>query len=86
MTNLANRILRKPEVLTKSGMRGTQLDLAVDDEEFPQPVKLRDDGRSIGWYADEIEAWLEFRRAKRDELFRGTWKQWWADKIAASAA
>lgn len=58
------RILRKPEVLTISGMTESALDRDVRAGLFPKPVKLSDDpkARAIGWRSEEIEAWIDSRR------------------------
>ena len=75
-----NRIYRRNELPPRVGMRQTQIDEAIKDEEFPEPVVLRDGGRAIGFFEDEIISWQEYRRAKRDEVFKGNWKQWQAER------
>jgi predicted DNA-binding transcriptional regulator AlpA len=66
-------------MLARVGSKSTQIDQAIVDEEFPQPVLLHDAGRAIGWYEDEIDSWLEFRRARRDGIFQGNWKEWFGN-------
>ena len=66
-------------------MRQTQIDEAIKDEEFPEPVVLRDGGRAIGFFEDEIISWQEYRRAKRDKVFKGNWKQWQAERAATES-
>ena len=35
-------------------------------EDFPKPVRLGPGGRSIGFFAHEIDAWLETQAAERE--------------------
>jgi predicted DNA-binding transcriptional regulator AlpA len=54
------RILRYAD-LTRKGVCGSWTSLhrlRQDDQTFPQPVAI---GGGIGWYEDEIDAWLKAR-------------------------
>jgi predicted DNA-binding transcriptional regulator AlpA len=60
------RILRLPAVLAFSGYGRTQLLEKVAEKEFPAPVPLSDTGRAVGWLEEELVAWREARKAKRE--------------------
>lgn len=57
------RILRRPEVQHRSGLKRSTLYLRIARGEFPAPVKLGP--RAVGWVADEVDAWLRQRIAQR---------------------
>jgi prophage regulatory protein len=59
-------MLRKPEVLRRTGMKKTQLDEAIREGKFPRGVPVFEDGRALGWFEDEVDAHIESRRAARD--------------------
>ncbi len=56
------KILRKPAASEKVGLSAPQIDrLSRDpDSEFPEKVQLGPN--AVGWYEDELDAWLEHRR------------------------
>ena len=53
------RILREPVVLDRTGLSRTQRWRDIRRGKFPAPVELG--LNAIGWYEDEIEAWLAKR-------------------------
>lgn len=56
-------ILREPEVKQRTGKSRAQRWRDIRDGRFPAPVEL---GRnSIGWFEDEVEAWLAARPRRR---------------------
>lgn len=60
MSNTKNRrILRDPDVLARTKLSRVQRWRRVRKGTFPAPVQLGPN--SIGWYEDEIEAWLAER-------------------------
>jgi len=64
-TQRPHRILRNRAVCDKAGFRGSStLYAAMDNEGFPRPIALGP--RSVGWIEEEVDAWIEARRAKRD--------------------
>jgi prophage regulatory protein len=60
---VSDKILRKPEVVAKTGMPNSTLYAAIARGEFPAPLKLG--VRASGWLESEVEAWLESRVALR---------------------
>ncbi len=58
------RILRRPEVESKTGLRRTRLDELERKGEFPKRVRISD--RATGWRSDEIDAWIESRPRAAD--------------------
>jgi prophage regulatory protein len=68
-TQRSHRILRNRAVCDKAGFRGSStLYAAMDNEGFPRPIALGP--RSVGWIEEEVDAWIDARRAKRDESWR----------------
>ena len=62
---VARNIIRLPQVKRRIGMGETQIEAAMARGEFPKPVKIFESGRAIGWFEDEIDAYLEERAAAR---------------------
>jgi prophage regulatory protein len=54
---MATRILRLPEVKTRTGLSRSTIYVRLDKKIFPLPVPLG--GRAVGWVETEIEAWIE---------------------------
>ena len=57
------RILRLPAVEAAAGFKKSKLYAMVKEGQFPQPVRLGN--RSVGWLADEVQAWIAARAAQR---------------------
>lgn len=55
----APRILRLPEVRSRTGMSRSSIYLAIQRGEFPLQVQLTT--RSVGWREEEINLWVEAR-------------------------
>jgi len=60
---MADRILRKPEVLETVGLGNTALYELISDGEFPRPIQLSK--RSVGWLESEVQEWIKDQAAKR---------------------
>ena len=54
-----DRILRKPEVINKTGRSSTTIWRDVRKGLFPAPIEIGPN--AVGWWASEIEAWLASR-------------------------
>jgi len=63
--NLNRRLLRKPAVLERIGLRTTELYDLVREGQFPAPVPLGK--RAVAWIESEVEAWIEERVRMRQE-------------------
>jgi predicted DNA-binding transcriptional regulator AlpA len=63
MTN----ILRKPALRRKVSMGKTQIDEAIKAGILPPGVPILEGGKVLGWFEDEIDRYLEGRRAARDQ-------------------
>jgi prophage regulatory protein len=57
-------ILRRPQVMKRTGLPVSSLYRMMAVGEFPKPIQISE--RSVGWFAGEVDAWLEQRRAERD--------------------
>jgi prophage regulatory protein len=55
-------ILRKPQVIARTGLSKTTIYLRIRDGSFPAPVSLGP--RAIGWYQSEIDQWIGTRTQK----------------------
>ncbi len=55
----SRRILRDPEVTKRTGRSRVQRWRDAREGKFPSPVRLG--ANAVGWYEDEIEAWLAAR-------------------------
>ena len=53
------RIMRLPEVLTKTGLSKSALYRKKKDGLFPESVELGE--RAKGWYAADVYAWIDSR-------------------------
>lgn len=59
-----DRILRRPEVQSRTGLSRSTIYAMLAEGAFPAPVRLG--ARAVGWPESEIAAWLESRKAARD--------------------
>jgi len=61
------RLMRKPEVLTRIGLGNTTLYAQIKAGTFPAPVSLG--GRAVAWRATEVDGWIAERiAASRGQL------------------
>lgn len=60
----ARRIIRRGAVEAKTGLRRSAIYAAMSKGHFPRQVPLG--AKAVGWLEDEIDAWIEARRAERD--------------------
>jgi len=53
----SSRILRLPDVESKTGISCSSIYLMMANNTFPSPIKLSK--RSVGWLETEIDQWIE---------------------------
>lgn len=58
-------VLRKPAVSGRIGLSIPHIDRLEREGKFPRRIHLGPN--SVGWFSDEIDAWLNERAAERDE-------------------
>lgn len=58
-----SRIIRKPEVIRRTGLSDTSIWRRERDGKFPRRLPLG--GGSVGWLESEIETWIESLLAAR---------------------
>lgn len=58
------RILRRPEVERRVGLKRAAIYAMMARGRFPRPVKLGE--KAVGWVEAEIQQWLEARAVARD--------------------
>jgi prophage regulatory protein len=59
------RVLRRPEIKERTGLRDTALTDAIERGEFPAPIRPTDSGRICVWLEEEVDEWLAQRLEKR---------------------
>ena len=68
------RLIRLPEVLSRTGYGRTSIYRKMEEGTFPRSVKLGGppidprvfDSRAVAWIEDEVEQWIESRIDERD--------------------
>ncbi len=58
-----SKILKLPDVMAATALSRSSIYDFVKRGIFPAPVKLSE--RAVGWFASEVEAWLEQRAQLR---------------------
>ena len=69
-----NKLIRFPEVMSRTGYGRTSIYRKMEDGSFPKSVKLggppKDpsifDSRAVAWIEDEVDQWVEDRIEDRD--------------------
>lgn len=54
-------ILRLPRVKDRTGVSKAFIYAGVKKGTFPAPIKLTDDGRTVGWLASSVDGWIQSR-------------------------
>ena len=70
------RLIRLPEVLSRTGYGRTSIYRKMEDGSFPRSVKLDGlpiapnafDSRAVAWIEDEVDQWIESRIEERDSV------------------
>ena len=68
------RLIRLPEVLSRTGFGRTSIYRKMEDGSFPRSVKLEGppidpeafDCRAVAWIEHEVDQWMESRIEERD--------------------
>lgn len=60
------RIIRKPEVRTKTGLSDPTVFRMEKSGKFPRRVQLG--GNSVGWIESEIDDWIEKKATERKSI------------------
>ena len=63
-TDRTLRVLRLRDVKAKTGQATSTIYAAMASGTFPRPIPLGE--RTVGWLSDEIDAWIEACRRKRE--------------------
>ena len=65
----SNQVLRLPKVKALTGFGRSTIYAEMGKGNFPAAIKLTEEGRSVGWLSEEVDAWLtkriEASRTKR---------------------
>ena len=70
------RLIRLPEVLSRTGYGRTSIYRKMEEGSFPRSVKLGGpledsnafDCRAVAWIEDEVDQWIESRIVDRDTI------------------
>lgn len=54
---MSNKIMRLPEVKSRTGLSRSSIYLRISKGEFPSSISLGD--RAVGWLEADIEQWLD---------------------------
>jgi prophage regulatory protein len=76
-TKPKTRLIRLPEVLSRTGYGRTSIYRKMEKGEFPKNLKLgapikdptQFDSRAIAWIEEEIDQWVESRIEERDSSY-----------------
>ena len=71
-----NRLIRLPEVLSRTGFGRTSIYRKMDEGTFPKSLKLggpledpdKFDSRAIAWIEDEVDQWIQDRIEERKNI------------------
>jgi prophage regulatory protein len=58
---LRRALLRKREVLARTGLSNTSLYQLIQEKKFPAQVLLVPGGRAVAWNEEDIDAWINDR-------------------------
>jgi prophage regulatory protein len=58
---MSMKFLRKPQVVTKTGLANSTLYAAIARGEFPAQIKLG--ARASGWLESDVDAWIDAKIA-----------------------
>ena len=59
---MADKLLRRPEVESRTGLSRSTIYGWMANGQFPQPVKLG--ARLVAWRESDVTAWLESRETR----------------------
>ena len=70
------RLIRLPEVLSRTGYGRTSIYRKMEDGSFPKSIKLGGppldpsafDSRAVAWIEDDVDQWIESRIGDRDTI------------------
>ena len=70
------RLIRLPEVLSRTGYGRTTIYRKMEDGDFPKSVKLGGppidpsafDSRAVAWIEDDVDQWIESRIEEQDTI------------------
>ncbi len=60
MENQNTKILRLPQVMSKTGLSRSSIYAFMQKEEFPKAINIG--ARAIGWLKEDVNRWIEKRR------------------------
>ena len=59
---MAQRFLRRPEVLARLGIKREALRELINDDHFPPGTQIVPGGRAQGWLESDVDLYIEARR------------------------
>ncbi len=60
----SEKLLRLPEVIQIVGLSRSTIYLLMQNENFPQPIKLT--SRSVAWPQSRVESWIDNKMRSQD--------------------
>ena len=61
------RLLRLPRVLDRTGLSKSSLYDKIASGDFPKPVHLGTDAKSVAWLEHEVDGWIQNTIRHRDD-------------------
>ncbi|EHH2531201.1 AlpA family transcriptional regulator [Vibrio parahaemolyticus] len=56
---MSNKIIRLPEVITRTGLSRSSIYLRMSKGDFPRSISLGE--RAVGWVEGDVDLWVEAR-------------------------
>ncbi len=63
-----DRVVRRKELEATVGLTERQIRTLESEGKFPRRFLIAENGRSVGWSANEIQKWLSERRTRREQV------------------
>lgn len=62
---IQHRVIRRPELIAKTGMPCSSIYQLIADGQFPKPIRLGN-LKAVGWIEAEVDGWINVRMAERE--------------------
>jgi predicted DNA-binding transcriptional regulator AlpA len=62
---MLDRIIKRDALAERLGVSTKKLTTLVREDGLPQPIKI---GSISGWIAEEVQEWIDSKKAERDRL------------------
>ncbi len=63
-----DRVIRRKELEATVGLTERQIRTLEAEGKFPRRFLIAENGRTVGWSANEVQEWLADRRTRREQV------------------